>query len=270
LSLGLLVQARFLGHAAQRDKNLALPVFVLYAENGSSPQFIEISWNIASGIEVRTTEMGIKRSMPKSRIPIKWSIHPRLFVSILVTALTAALLPAWLHLSTRILCIWDAGMICFLSLTWAVMFRSTPAMMSHKAKLQDEGRLVILSLITATACASLLAIGFIIHETKNVSGSALYQNLMSVNHINPCKTGITGIWFSAALARIGISAIFSLWADSLSSYMSYEHNKFIKLIRHYTLLLFVLLNMPYLLAIVAAMRSYRGTCYTIFHRVCTK
>jgi hypothetical protein len=43
--------------------------------------------------------------------------------------------------------------------------------------------------------------------------------------------------------------------------MSYEHNKFIKLIRHYTLLLFVLLNMPYLLAIAAAMRSYRGTCY---------
>jgi uncharacterized membrane protein len=135
--------------------------------------------------------MGIKRSsrkMPKSRIPIKWSIHPRLFVSILVTALTAALLPAWLHLSTRILCIWDAGMICFLSLTWAVMFRSTPAMMSHKAKLQDEGRLVILSLITATACASLLAIGFIIHQTKNVSTGIL------ILHLSLSVATIVGSW----------------------------------------------------------------------------
>ncbi len=115
--------------------------------------------------------------MPKSRIPIKWSIHPRLFLSILVSAITAILLPSWLHLSSRILCIWDSGMICFLILTWMVMLRSTPAMMSHKAKLQDEGRLVILSLITAAVCASLLAIGFIMHQTKNVSTGILLLHL---------------------------------------------------------------------------------------------
>jgi uncharacterized membrane protein len=115
--------------------------------------------------------------MPKSRIPIKWSIHPRLLLSLLVATIIAILLPAWMHLSTRILCVWDSGMICFLILTWTVMLRSTPAMMSRKAKLQDEGRLVILSLITAAACASLLAIGFIMHQTQNVSTGILFLHL---------------------------------------------------------------------------------------------
>lgn len=42
-------------------------------------------------------------------------------------------------------------------------------MMTQKAKMQDPGRLTILSLVTAAACASLLAIGFILHDAKHLS-----------------------------------------------------------------------------------------------------
>ncbi|OWY65657.1 hypothetical protein B7486_40725 [cyanobacterium TDX16] len=97
------------------------------------------------------------------------SVRFRLLLSILFASLCAFLFPSWLYIVSRILCIWNVGMACFLGLTWRVMFQATPNMMSQKAKMQDAGRLTILSLVTAAACASLLAIGFILHDAKNLS-----------------------------------------------------------------------------------------------------
>ena len=113
----------------------------------------------------------------KAKMPMKWSIRPRLLFSALVCALTSLILPSWLHLPSRTLCIWDAGMFCFLFLSWAVMLRATPETMSRRAKLQDDGRFVILTLITAAACASLLAIGFILHDTKGLPPARLFLHL---------------------------------------------------------------------------------------------
>jgi len=128
------------------------------------------------GLEFMTRNYKVKASK-KSKIPMKWSIRPRLLLSALASALTFLLLPSWLHLPSRVLCIWDAGMFCFLFLSWALMLRATPETMSHRAKLQDDGRFVILTLITAAACASLLAIGFIIHDTKGLSPGLLFLHL---------------------------------------------------------------------------------------------
>jgi len=50
-------------------------------------------------------------------------------------------------------------MICFLSWTWLLMLQATPETMRRYSRQSDEGRLVILSLITAAACVSLFAIG---------------------------------------------------------------------------------------------------------------
>lgn len=113
----------------------------------------------------------------KARMPMRWSIHPRLLFSILTATLTSFFLPSWLLLLSRILCIWDSGMFCFLFLSWEVMLNTTPEMMSRRAKLQDEGRFVILGLITAAACASLLAIGFILHDTKGLTPRLLFFHL---------------------------------------------------------------------------------------------
>jgi hypothetical protein len=42
--------------------------------------------------------------------------------------------------------------------------------------------------------------------------------------------------------------------------MSHERKIFIKLTRRYAFLLFILLNIPYLLALGSALHSYKGTC----------
>lgn len=97
----------------------------------------------------------------------------RLLISIGVGFIIIAVLPSWLHLSTQILCSWDVGMICFLVLTWSMMLQATPRMMRRKAQQQDEGRVAILSLITGAACASLLAIAFMLNRGKDVSPQIL-------------------------------------------------------------------------------------------------
>jgi uncharacterized membrane protein len=61
-------------------------------------------------------------------------------------------------------------------------------MMRHQAKMQDEGRLVILSLITAAACASILAIGYILHDTKGAPTHLL------ILHLGLAVVTIVGSW----------------------------------------------------------------------------
>jgi uncharacterized membrane protein len=121
-------------------------------------------------------------------MPMKWSIHPRLLLSMFAATLSSFAIPSWIHLPSRVLCVWDAGMVCFLVLTWTAMLQVTPDMMSRRAKLQDEGRFVILCLITAAACASLFAIGFILQDSKGLSKGPL------VLHLILCIMTIIGSW----------------------------------------------------------------------------
>jgi len=125
---------------------------------------------------------------PRPRLASKWSVRPRLVGSILVAGLVALLLPAWLHWATRLLCLWDVGMLCFLAWTWALMLAATPEAMHRNAHQQDAGRWVILSLITAAACVSILAIVFLLQGTKGSSVSLL------ILHITLAGLTIVGSW----------------------------------------------------------------------------
>jgi uncharacterized membrane protein len=67
----------------------------------------------------------------------KWSVHRRSLLSILSAGLVGSFLPSWLHWATRILCIWNTGMICFLGLTWWTMIQATPMTMRRIAQQQN-------------------------------------------------------------------------------------------------------------------------------------
>jgi len=97
----------------------------------------------------------------------------RLLISTLVGIVICILLPDWMHLSARIISVWLGWMICFLTLTWAMMLKATPKTMRRKAQQQDEGRVVILSLIITAACVSLLAIGFMLSNGKGAAAPIL-------------------------------------------------------------------------------------------------
>ena len=110
------------------------------------------------------------------RVPRRVSVRPRLLGSMLLAGLVAVILPGEFRWATRLLCIWDAGMICFLVWTWMLMMQATPEMMRRYARQEDEGRVAILSLITAAACISLFAIGAILHD-KGISSPLLILHL---------------------------------------------------------------------------------------------
>lgn len=128
------------------------------------------------------------QNLVKGKLPHKWRVRSRLLLSILVALIISVLLPSGLSLFTRILCIWDAGIICFLASTWVLMAQAIPKTMRRNAQSQDEGRLVILSLITAAACASILAIIFILKETKGKEISIV------ISHVMLAVTTIVGSW----------------------------------------------------------------------------
>lgn len=126
--------------------------------------------------------------MLKPQISHQWKVRYRLILSALFSLIVSFFLPSWFSLSTRILSLWNAGMICFLISTWVLMVQAIPKTMRRNAQSQDEGRLVILSLITASACASILAITFILRETKD-------QNInIIITHIILAVITIIGSW----------------------------------------------------------------------------
>lgn len=113
-----------------------------------------------------TLPQKLKHTRFKGKLPYRWRVRSRLILSAIFALIVSFLLPSTFSLSTRILCIWDTGMISFLGSTWILMVKAIPKTMRFNAQSQDEGRLVILGLIIAAASASLLAITFILKEAK--------------------------------------------------------------------------------------------------------
>lgn len=129
-----------------------------------------------------------KQTLVKDQLSRQWRVRSRLILSILVAVIVAILLPSWFSLSTRILCIWNSGMIVFLLATWKLMIQARPKTMRRNAQSQDEGRLAILSLITAAACASILAIAFILREAKGQDINVV------ISHVILAVITIIGSW----------------------------------------------------------------------------
>lgn len=127
-------------------------------------------------------------NLVKHKLSHRWRVRSHLILAVIFSLILSFLLPSWFSLSTRILCIWDAGMLCFLISTWVLMIQAIPKTMRRNAQSQDEGRLVILSLITAAACASILAIAFILRETKEKAISVV------IPHVILAGVTIIGSW----------------------------------------------------------------------------
>lgn len=101
-----------------------------------------------------------------------------LIFSICLAVVVLALLPHWLRLPTRILVAWNSGTDLFLGMSWWRMIQATPTKMRRYAQRNYEGRTAIFILIIAAACASLLAIGFMLSNKKGLSNSVLTIHLI--------------------------------------------------------------------------------------------
>lgn len=114
----------------------------------------------------------------KKQSPILANGRLRLLLTGAIAVLVAVLLPGWIGLPTRILSIWDSAMLCFLTVTWWAMLQATPDSMRRKAQQQDVGLVLMLSLLTAVACISVLAIAFMLRDNQDVSQGLLVIHLL--------------------------------------------------------------------------------------------
>lgn len=99
--------------------------------------------------------------------------RPRLLSAIAVGAAVGAalyLVPNDLRPSTRAIYAWDAGCVVFISSTLVLMASQTEAQMRQRAARQDEGRGIILGLVTIAAAASLAAIAIELSLAKDAPG----------------------------------------------------------------------------------------------------
>lgn len=97
--------------------------------------------------------------------------RPRLSAAAAVGLLVgaAALLAAGSSLSTGLILGWDAFCLSFLALTLTMMAREGPPEIAARAAAQDEGRGVILLLITLVTAASLAAVAAELIRVKDAS-----------------------------------------------------------------------------------------------------
>ncbi|MEH1908338.1 MAG: DUF1345 domain-containing protein [Nostoc sp.] len=95
--------------------------------------------------------------------------RPRLIFAVGLAVLVSLILPHWLHLATRILCAWNSGVDFFLAVTWWKMIKATPEKIRRYAEGEYEGHLAIFLLVIAAACASVLAIVFLLTDKKGLS-----------------------------------------------------------------------------------------------------
>lgn len=108
----------------------------------------------------------------------KQRFHIRSGISIAIALVVGIILPHNLHWATRTLCIWDAGSVSFLGLSWSAMAQATSESIQKAAQRDDEGPFVILSLIGAAACCSFLAIFFMLASSKNAHGATFTLHLV--------------------------------------------------------------------------------------------
>lgn len=99
--------------------------------------------------------------------------RPRLFLSLLVGVLTGILFPVSLapHPISRVLLAWNAGIVLYLVLAAVMIERSSTARMNWRARLQDEGRIVVLTgvILACLAClAAIVAELGVVKETHGV------------------------------------------------------------------------------------------------------
>jgi len=119
----------------------------------------------------------LSRSTPKLKLEKILHVRSRLFSAIMTGGIVSALIPEWIHLPSRSLSVWDAGMFCFLFMTWWAMLRATPETMRRKAQQQDVRGFAILSLVAAAASVSVLAISFMLADSKHASPTLLTIHL---------------------------------------------------------------------------------------------
>jgi uncharacterized membrane protein len=114
---------------------------------------------------------------PIHRLRSVVAARPRLFTALVVGILAFALLPDTIALPVHFVIAWDIGAALYIALTVSMMALS-PHRLRYRAQLEDASKWAILVLMIAATLASLMSIGFVLHDAKAQSGWSAIEHVM--------------------------------------------------------------------------------------------
>lgn len=147
-------------------------------------------------------------------------------IAVGLAVLILVILPHSLHLPTRILCAWNSGIDFFLTITWWKMIKANPEKIRRYAEGEYEGHLAIFILVIAAACASVLAIGFLLNDKKGLS------TILLTLHVILSIMTIVGSWllvhtmFAVQYAHSYYKYINHSNSEEITKGLDFPHNDY--------------------------------------------
>jgi uncharacterized membrane protein len=92
----------------------------------------------------------------------------RLVLVVAVGCILYLVEPASLSRATRALLTWDLCTFAYLCLGWMTIARADAGMTKVRARLYDQSGFIIFLLVVTAACASVVAIGFVVGDIKDL------------------------------------------------------------------------------------------------------
>jgi uncharacterized membrane protein len=107
---------------------------------------------------------------PEPKLPwiVGLTATQRLSLTVLVGAISFFVTQPWLLLHTRLLVAWDAGTLTYLTFCWLAVGRADAHMTRVRAQLYDQTSYVIFLLVVIASSASIVAIGFLVGDAKQL------------------------------------------------------------------------------------------------------
>lgn len=92
----------------------------------------------------------------------------RLAIGLALAVFAALLLQPWFSTRMLMLATWDVGALCYLALAWMVVARTDETLTRVRAQRFDPSGYVIFLVIIIAASASIVAIGFMVGDIKDL------------------------------------------------------------------------------------------------------
>ena len=99
---------------------------------------------------------------------VRFGAMQRLGTALAVAALAYVVVPAAVAWHTRIVACWDLAAIAYLGLAWALIARADARGTRDHALAQDQSGFFIFLFVVGAACASIVAIGFVVGTIRNL------------------------------------------------------------------------------------------------------
>ncbi len=100
---------------------------------------------------------------------VRFGAYYRITSALTIGGAALYLLPASISPQTRWIISWNLGALTYLALAWALITRADAKDTREHVLSQDTGNYVIFLLVVSAACASLVAIGFVVGPTTKLA-----------------------------------------------------------------------------------------------------